>query len=425
MAERTPPLFVDHARIFVKAGRGGDGCVSFRREKYVPYGGPDGGNGGRGGDVFLEADPRMRSLLDLTYKPHYTAESGHAGQGSNKAGKSGQDLVIHVPYGTVLYAAGQPLADLQTAWQRVQVAHGGRGGRGNASFKTSRNRAPRLSQRGEPGEEITLDMDLKLLAEVGLVGCPNAGKSTLLSRLTGAKPKIAPYPFTTLRPYLGVVRRGDASFVLADIPGLIEGAHEGKGLGDDFLKHIERTRVLIHLVDLFGYGDKTAEQNVRLIQKELEQFSKRLVGKPTVVVGNKMDLPDAEKKFKTLKSRFRRFPVLAISAVTGEGLRDLVSTCFRLLAKAPEEEPVQASETAFRFVVEPEFRLERDGRMFVVKGQKVERLVAMTNFNQDEGVRRLQGILKKMGVEKELSRQGARAGDTVRLGEMEFSYEPE
>jgi GTP-binding protein len=433
---RERSLFVDYARIVVRGGRGGDGCMSFRREKYVPRGGPDGGNGGRGGDVFLVADVHKRSLLDLTYRPQFFAPDGQHGQGANKAGRSGDDLYVYVPAGTLarrVSARGALLqADLKVPGQTVLVAHGGRGGRGNAAFKTQRHTAPRLSEKGEPGEEFILELELKLLADVGLVGCPNAGKSTLLSRLTSARPKIADYPFTTLNPNLGVATWHGVQMVLADIPGLIEGAHAGKGLGHDFLRHIERTRLLFHVVDVMGFEGRDAAATVKTIQGELRRYSPILAKKPTVLVVNKMDLVGGVgavaaatcAPLKALKKKYKKSRMFPISAVTGRGLTPLLAWAARLLAKpepAPEGSPAAAP---LHFVVERDYEVQRDGDQYLVKGNKVERLAAMTRFDQEEGLRRFQNILKKMGVEKELARQGVKPGDTVRIGDVEFSWEP-
>jgi GTP-binding protein len=307
--------------------------------------------------------------------------------------------------------------------ERFLAAKGGRGGRGNAAFKTQRTTAPHISERGEPGEEFDLDLELKILADVGLVGCPNAGKSTLLSRLTSARPKIADYPFTTLNPNLGVAEWHGVQIVLADIPGLIEGAHAGKGLGHDFLRHIERTRILFHLVDMSGFDGKDPYASIQMINKELKLHSPKLLEKPMVIVANKMDVTGADLALAALKKKIKKHKIFPISAATGEGLTPLLAYAAEELAKpAPVEEEPQPEEP-LNFVVELDFEVENTPDAFLIKGAKVERLAAMTNFNQEEGARRFQNILKKMGVEKELLRQGAEPGDTVRVGSREFFYE--
>lgn len=387
-------------------------------------GGPDGGHGGRGGDVWLRSDPHLSTLMDLTYRPHFAAQDGLGGQGSNKAGRSGEDLVIRVPCATVVFRERHFLADLLEPEQQMLVAKGGRGGRGNASFKTSRRTAPRLAERGEPGEAFTLDLELKLIADVGLIGCPNAGKSTLLARLTSARPKIADYPFTTTTPLLGVARVGNAPLVVADIPGLIEGAHQGKGLGHDFLRHIERTRVLVHLVDVLGYQGHTAADNVRQIQAELAAYSPVLLKKPRLMVANKMDLTGAPESLAALQHALGDQSLLAISAATGHGLKELLRRLVRLVQTAPTASVEGAPPRQVHYRLQPDFTITQEGPRFKVSGPKVERLVAMTNFDLEEGVQRLQGILKKMGVETELRRCGASPGATVKIGPHEFTFEP-
>lgn len=418
-------MFIDKARIFVQGGKGGDGCLSFRREKYIPFGGPDGGNGGPGGDLFLVANRNLTTLLDLTYRPHFKAEDGRAGQGSNKSGKSGENFFVQVPCGTVIYCAGRILGDLREDRQTLLAARGGRGGRGNASFKTSRNSAPRISEKGEPGELFSLDLELKLIADIGLIGCPNAGKSTLLSRISQAKPKIADYPFTTLSPNLGVARLKEKSFVAADIPGLIEGAHAGKGLGIEFLRHIERTRILVHLIDIFGFDGKTPCQNFRAVQKEISLYSKKLAKRPTLIVANKMDCTGAREALAELRRGLKSKKIFSISAVSGEGIPALMGEILKLLGRTQANDEM-GSETPLpkvqRFIFENDFLVEKEVDGFRVSGKKVERLLAMTNFRQEEAVARFQNILKKMGVEKLLQKEGAHIGDTIHIGDMEFTY---
>lgn len=416
-------MFIDKARIFVQAGHGGNGHLSFRREKFVPMGGPNGGNGGRGGDLFLVANRHKTTLMDIASHPHYKSQDGNPGESWDRHGRYGEDLKVSVPCGTMVYRDGQFLADLREDGQIFLAAKGGRGGRGNASFKTSRNNAPRIAELGEPGESFTLDLELKVMADVGLVGCPNAGKSTLLSRITQARPKIADYPFTTLSPNLGVVKFDDRDFVVADIPGLIEGAHAGKGLGIDFLKHIERTRVLVHLVDVSGFDGESPSKNFKAIQKELALYSKKLARKPCLIVATKMDCTGAEDAFKKFKRDLKKKNVLQVSAVSGQGLPALLREIVRLLNRSPQEAEVPEPEPAVkRFVFENEFSVEKEEAGFRVRGARVEKLCAMTNFKQEEAASRFQNILKKMGVDKMLQRQGVRAGDSVIIGGMQFTY---
>jgi GTP-binding protein len=334
-------MFIDEVDVFVKGGDGGAGCVSFRREKFVPRGGPDGGDGGAGGDILLEADPSITTLLDFHYQRHYTAERGQHGKGANRHGRGGSDTVLRVPPGTVVSErdTGEVIGDLASGGQRLVVAHGARGGRGNARFATPTNRAPRRADLGRPGEERWIHMELKLLADVGVIGFPNAGKSTLVSRVSAAKPKIGDYPFTTLVPTLGIVGIDEGrSFVIADLPGLIEGAAEGKGLGHRFLRHTERTRLLVHLIDLDPASGRDPLEDYRVVQKELAAYSDALAARPQVVAANKTELPGAEERVQALR-RFcesEGLPFHAISAVTGLGLRGLVVD---LAARLREPEP--------------------------------------------------------------------------------------
>ena len=418
-------MFLDKARIYVQGGRGGDGCLSFRREKYVPLGGPNGGNGGPGGSVQFISDENLTTLLDLTFRPHFKAQDWMGGKGFNKAGRSGEDLRVHLPRGTVVFCNGKMIADLREHLQELTVARGGRGGRGNASFKTSRNYAPRIAQKGEPGESFVLDLELKLIADVGFVGCPNAGKSTLLSRISQAKPKIADYPFTTLTPNLGVAKFKEKSFVVADIPGLIEGAHEGRGLGIEFLRHIERTRVLVHLVDIVGFDGNEPYDNFRAIQKELASYSKKLAKKPALIVANKMDCTGADVALKKFKKKLKGKKILEISAVSGHGLPELMAELVKLMEQYKPEpimdpEPLPTGVRQYLFA--DEFTVTKEEEGFRVTGKKVVRLMAMTNFAQEEAVRRFQNILKKMGVDKVLQREGVQPGDTVFIGEQDFIY---
>jgi GTP-binding protein len=418
--------FIDEVEITIAAGDGGDGIVAWRREKYVPKGGPAGGDGGHGGSIYLEATPELTTLVEFRFRRNFAAEAGKAGGSSKKSGRSGADLTIAVPVGTIAFrtrddASEQFLADLNEPGMRVLAARGGRGGLGNQHFATSVRQAPRFAENGEPGERFTLRLELRLLADCGIVGVPNAGKSTLLSVMSAARPKIAEYPFTTLEPQLGVVRvSDDESFVVVDVPGLLEGAHEGVGLGDQFLKHVERTRVLVHLLD----GAKPVEEIVQekaTIEHELEAWNPALLQKPRLLVLNKLDLPDAREAFTLLQPRFCE--IRGISAATGEGVRDLVLAIARAIEAAPLPAIVAAPPAHIELTAADAFRVERsDDGAFVVSGSRVERLAAMTNFESDEALGRFERALGKMGVEKKLQELGAEQGDTVRIGTYEFTY---
>lgn len=420
-------MFIDKARIYVTAGSGGPGCISFRREKHVPLGGPDGGNGGKGGDVYIFAEEHMSTLLDLTHRPHYKAYDGAKGGTSKMYGKGADDMVVKVPVGTVVNLNGELFADLKVAGQKVMLAKGGRGGRGNTVFKTHRNTAPRIAEKGEPGESFTFDLELKLIADVGLLGFPNAGKSTFLSRVSSARPKIADYPFTTLSPNLGVVTFNDRKIVIADIPGLIEGAHEGKGLGDEFLRHIHRTRVLIHIVDLFGFDNNTAYHNFKAINSELSKYAaagaaKHLDKRPMVIVANKMDLTGAKDKLKEFKRYLKGKKVYPISAVSGEGVKEVLAQALKILDTVPKEDPIDRIPVK-KYIYEPDFKVTKENDVFVVTGKRIERLAAMTDFNNEDTSRRFYNIIKKMGLDKELKDQGIQSGDSIVIGKDELIYD--
>ncbi len=416
-------MFFDEAKIYVKAGNGGNGCVSFRREKFVPFGGPDGGDGGKGGDVYLIADPHLNTLIHFKKRSHFKAESGQHGRGKKQAGKSGEDLYIPVPLGTVVRDAntGEFIADLVEPGQKVLVAKGGRGGRGNAAFATPVNQTPRFAEKGEPGEERWLYLELKLIADAGIVGVPNAGKSTLLAAVTAARPKIAPYPFTTLEPNLGVVTVGDYDFVLADIPGLIEGAHKGAGLGHKFLRHIERTRVIIHLLDGLSINPL---KDFEVINQELALFSESLASKPQIVAFNKMDIPEVREKWPQVRDSFVEagYGVYPISAATGEGVWELMKAVAALLQEMPREIPKPVEEAAPLVKKEPPFTITRHGEVWVLKGQEIEKLAATVNWEQEEAIALFHRKLEKLGVIKALRRMGIQDGDTVIIGDVELEW---
>lgn len=420
-------MFYDKAKVYVKGGDGGNGAVAFRREKYVPLGGPSGGDGGGGGDVIFVADEGLRTLVDFRYQRHYKADRGEHGQGKGMHGRKAGNLVVRVPVGTVIKDAdtGEFIADITADGQQVVVAAGGRGGRGNARFASANNKAPRVAEKGEPGEERWVALELKLLADVGLVGFPNAGKSTLISRISAAKPKIADYPFTTLVPNLGVVRMPDGdSFVVADIPGLIEGAHQGAGLGHEFLRHIERTRVLIHVVDMAGSEGREPLEDFRAINRELEAYNQVLPRRPQVVAANKMDLPGAEENFQKFKAALgSEFDIYFISAVTGEGVEPLLFKVAEVLKMAPPVEPMAVeNEKVTRVSNEPRFTVNKEEGVFVIDGKEIKKHYAMTDFANEEAMKRFLRIMKVMGIEDELRNQGAKNGDVVRIGDLIFDF---
>lgn len=418
-------MFVDYAKINVKAGDGGNGVVAFRREKYVPMGGPAGGDGGRGGSIVIQADEGLSTLMDFKYRRHFKGERGQHGQGKNMHGAGGQDIIIRVPAGTVIKddASEEVIADLTNHGQTVVVARGGRGGRGNARFATAANKAPSVAENGEPGEERWIRLELKLLADIGLVGLPNAGKSTLIANVSAARPKIADYPFTTLVPNLGVVRlKNGESFVLADIPGLIAGAHQGAGLGHRFLRHIERTRVLIFVLDTAQTESQNVLKDYYTLRDELEKFSADLAAKPYLIAANKMDLPEARQNIAALQEEFAD-QLIMISAATGQGTEELMLKAYQLLASLPQEETIAGDEVVLRkFEEEPPFIIEFVNGVFEVSGKRIEKLVAMTNFSTDEGLERFQRIIAQMGLEDALRQEGIKAGQTVKIIDLEFEY---
>ena len=424
MAEKR--IFADEARIFVQGGKGGDGAVSLRHDKYAPRGGPDGGNGGRGGDVIILAASAVRTLVDFLHRVHFRAEPGRHGQGNTRDGRHGADRVTRVPAGTVVRDAdsGEALADLTRPGQRVLVAKGGKGGRGNAVFATATERTPRFAEKGEPGQQRWLTVELKLLADVGLIGLPNVGKSTLLSRVSAARPKIADYPFTTLAPMLGVVRAGEErSFVMADLPGLIEGAHLGKGRGTRFLRHVERTQVLVHVLDLAA-TDRNPISDFRTITEELRLHDERLAALPQVVAANKIDLPEARAQLPAVEAAFaaQQTAVFPVSAVTGEGVPRLIGRLADLVERAPRPAPVETEELIVPQTEAPLEVTRLSEHAFRVRGADVERLVLMTDFENEEALPHFQRQLVRLGVVRRLRELGAQEGDKVGIGEHEFDF---
>ncbi len=405
--------------------------VSFRREKYVPKGGPDGGDGGNGGSIYLWADPSKHSFLDLRYRRSLKAVDGSHGRGKDRHGAAGADLLVPVPLGTIVRdKKNNVIADLTVPGQKALVAAGGRGGKGNARFATSRRRVPRLAEKGLPGEEKDLLLELKLMAQVGLVGFPNAGKSTLLERITEAKPKIASYPFTTITPNLGVVKVGDSgSFVVADLPGLIEGAHEGAGLGHQFLRHVERNLLLLFLIDLSPEAHPEPAEVYQLLKAELSQFSSRLSDYPRVVVGSKLDLTGAAERLELLREAVHNADgeetaVFAISAATGQGVEDLVRYLYGRITKLSEERAKIEVEEVVRVEQADQLplKIEIEDDIYTVSGTAIERMAAKTDFDNEEALLRFQNYCRRSGLDKELKKKGIKEGDTVRIGQEEFTY---
>ncbi len=425
-------MFADRAKIIIKSGKGGDGHVSFRREKYVPDGGPDGGDGGKGGDVIFQVDPGLNTLTDYRHRRKFAARPGEEGGKKNCHGKNGEDIILKVPEGTVIKDAesGKVIADMSGDNKRMTVLKGGKGGLGNQHFATSTMQAPKYAQPGQEAIEIEVLLELKVIADVGLVGFPNVGKSTLLSRVTNAQPKIANYHFTTLSPNLGVVDMEDGfGFVIADIPGLIEGASEGIGLGHEFLRHVERTKVLIHMVDAAGTEGRDPIADIKAINKELEAYNPELLKKPQVIAANKIDaIYEGENDIiASLKAEFEqeKIKVFPISAVSGQGLKELLYHVKGLLAECPKETVVyeQEFDPALKFFKDEPYTIERaDDAAFVVEGPKIDKMLGYTNIDSEKGFLFFQKFMKEQGILKELEARGIQDGDTVRMYGHEFDY---
>ena len=427
-------MFVDRARINVKSGKGGNGAVSFRREPFVPEGGPDGGDGGKGGDVIFEASSSYRTLMDFKYKKKYEAEPGQDGMKKKKFGKNGENLVIKVPPGTVIIdeLTGLVMKDLVHDGDRVVVVKGGKGGKGNVHFKNSVRQAPNFAEAGGPARERNIILELKLIADVGLLGFPNVGKSTLLSVSTSARPKIANYHFTTITPNLGVVQIYDSSFVMADIPGLVEGAHEGTGLGLDFLKHVDRTKVLVHVVDIAGSEGRDPVEDFDKINDELVQYSERLAKKPQIVVGNKSDLVFDEDTVVRFKKHVedKGYQFFLMSAATNQGVKEVLSAAAKALAELPEEEEQYEFYDFSMDDEEPDYReiytyVDDEDGAFVIEGKQLTKIFDSTNFNDMESLRYLYKYVENKGAIAELKELGLKEGDTVRIKDYEFEYEEE
>lgn len=421
-------MFIDEVLIDLLAGDGGNGCMAFRREKYIEMGGPFGGNGGKGADIIFEVDEGLNTLIDLRYKRCIKGDKGENGQGKGMHGKNANDIVVRVPQGTVItdIDTGLIIGDLTKHKDKVIVARGGRGGRGNMAFATHSNPAPSFCENGEPGEMKRVKVELKLLADVGLVGMPSVGKSTFISKISAAKPKIAEYHFTTLKPNLGVVKAsGDRSFVVADLPGLIKGASLGEGLGDRFLRHIERTRVIAHIIDISASEGRDPYEDYVIINNELENFNEKIIKKPQIVIANKIDMPGAEENLEKFKQKVN-VPVYPISALTIEGLEEVINTLADMLdgiKKEPlyEEEKFE-SHVLYKFEAEEPFHIIKEDDTWVIKGERPEKLLRMTKFNSDESILRFSNKLKRMGIDSKLREMGAKTGDNVRILDFEFEF---
>ena len=423
-------MFVDEVILKVEAGKGGDGCLAFRREKFIPMGGPFGGNGGKGSDIIFVVDEGLHTLIDLRYMKVVKGPKGENGSGKNQNGKNAEDVIIKVPQGTIVTDedTGLILADLKNKDDKVVVALGGRGGRGNTAFKTQSNPAPNFAENGEPGEKRTLKVELKLLADVGLVGLPSVGKSTLISKISAAKPKIAAYHFTTLTPNLGVVRASNnRSFVVADLPGLIEGASLGEGLGDKFLKHIQRTRVIAHIIDMGATEGRNPIEDYNIIRKELKEFDETLINRPEIIIANKMDVEGAKGNLKEFKKAVKNKDIFEISAMEGTGLDVVINHIADILDTIPvtpliEEEKFE-SYVLYKFKKEEPYTISKDYEgVWNVKGEEVEKLLKMTRFNTEESVARFANKLRKMGIDDKLIELGAQEGDRVRILDYEFEF---
>ncbi len=422
-------MFVDEIVIKIEAGKGGDGCTSFRREKFVEMGGPNGGNGGKGADIIFETEEGLRTLIDLKMMKHIKGDKGVNGKGSDRNGAAAEDVIIKVPLGTTItdYDTGLVIADLTNVSDRVIVAHGGRGGRGNKAFATHEVPAPRMSELGEPGETKTIKCELKMIADVGLVGMPSVGKSTILSMISSCKPKIGAYHFTTLSPNLGVVNLKDGkSFVMADLPGLIEGASEGIGLGDKFLRHAMRTRVIAHVIDMGSFEGRSPIEDYEKIYKELENYDERLINKPSIIIANKMDLPNAKENLELFRKKYPDKEIYEISAIMKNGFDALIMRLSDIVENTEKvelyKETDYVSHTLYKFNDSKPYTITRENDLWVIKGKEVETLFDMTRFTEDESVHRFARKLKGMGIEEDLEKMGAKRGDEVKIKDYIFEF---
>ncbi|EHB62912.1 MULTISPECIES: GTPase ObgE [Paenibacillus] len=429
-------MFVDKAKVYVKGGDGGDGLIAFRREKYVPEGGPAGGDGGKGGDVIFRVDEGLRTLMDFRYQKHFKAKRGEKGRNKSQHGANAENLIVRIPPGTILMDddTGEVIGDLTRHGQQVVVARGGRGGRGNIRFATPNNPAPELAENGEEGEERYVVMELKVMADVGLVGFPSVGKSTLLSVVSAAQPKIGAYHFTTITPNLGMVEVGDGrNFVMADLPGLIEGAHEGVGLGHEFLRHVERTRVIIHVVDMAGTEGRDPFEDWEKINDEIRLYNAALMDRPQIVAANKMDMPEAEENLAVFTEKVKAIrpdiEVMPISSLTRQGIQELLYRTMDILESMPEEPTVEevtevAERKVYKFKAQNDnsFTITRDNEMYVVHSERIERMLKRMQMNSHDAILKLARTMRHMGVDEELRKRGATEGTIVRIGDFEFEF---
>lgn len=421
-------MFIDEVTVEVVAGRGGDGCMAFRREKYVSMGGPFGGTGGDGGNIIFKADEGLKTLIDLRFKKLIKGNIGENGEGKNKNGKCAEDTIIKVPVGTTIkdFDSNLIIADLTKHNEEVIVAYGGRGGKGNYALATKSNTCPSFCENGEPGEERKLKVELRMLADVGLVGMPSVGKSTILSMITNANPKIASYHFTTLSPNLGVVTTKKNSFVMADLPGLIEGASLGSGLGHKFLKHIERTKIIAHIIDMSGIEGRDPYEDYLVIRNELKEFSEKLINKPEIIIANKMDLETSKENLKKFKEKLKNKAIYEISAINNDGLKEVIDVLQDLVINTKNEvlfdENVVEKHVLYKFKKERPFSIYKDGNVFVISGKEVEKIFKMINFNTEESFIRFSKKLRHMGIDDELENMNIKEGDIVRILDYEFEY---
>lgn len=421
-------MFVDEVVMKVEAGTGGNGCMAFRREACVPMGGPFGGNGGKGSDIIFKADEGLKTLIDLRYQKKIKGNNGENGEGKNKFGSNSDDVIIKVPVGTTVKDAdtGVVIADLTKQGEMATIAYGGRGGRGNVSLATRSNPCPSYAEKGEPGEVRNIKVELRMIADVGLVGMPSVGKSTILSMISNANPKIADYHFTTLSPNLGVVKTSDNTFVVADLPGLIEGASEGVGLGHKFLKHVERTKIIAHVIDMAGTEGRDPYEDYVAIRKELEDFSPKLLTKKEIIIANKMDGEEAKENLKKFKEKIKNEDIYEVTALINDGLDKVIDRLSTLVKEIDREvlytDDVQESHVLYKFKKEKPFTISKDKDVFVVRGDAIEKLFRMTNFNTEEAYERFSNKLRKMGLDEELMKNGIEEGDTVRILDFEFEW---
>lgn len=420
-------MFVDEVIIKLVAGKGGDGCTSFRREKYVEFGGPDGGNGGRGSNIIFRTDKSLRTLIDLKMMKLIKGKKGINGSGANKNGANADDIIIKIPMGTTItnIENNKVIADLITEDTEEIIAHGGRGGRGNKAFANNANKAPKMSELGQTGEELIIKCELKMLADVGLVGLPSVGKSTILSMISNATPKIAPYHFTTLSPNLGVVKIYDDTFVMADLPGLIEGASEGLGLGHKFLKHAMRTKVIAHVIDMAGSKLRNPIDDYELILNEISKYDDKLINKKSVIIANKMDLPEAKENLKKFKAKYSKEQIFEISAINNEGFKDLLIYLNKLVKETESQalyDDINQSHILYQYNEEKPYTINKEGNIWVIRGKVIEDLLLMTRFDEDESILRFSRKLTAMGVDEDLETLGAKRGDEVKILDYIFNF---